>query len=171
MWKALLYVASFFCVLHQAVAINRDGNGKSGSANVSTSFTTPYAYYDYDRDPRQWIGTPYAGAYSAYGAAIPPLSNSLEAIAIGLLIALGLGIIGFPVIILLFSLFLGNTGSAFNFIPPATTTTVTGRKRRDTLEQLFPQINPQIHEKILGIYEKFTNAPDKLNYLRKLLDS
>lgn len=167
MWTHSLCLVSLFCVFHASFAINRDGNGKSGTANVSSSFTTPYAYYDYDRDPRQWMNTPYAG----YAASLPPLTNGLEAIAIGLLIALGLGIIGFPLVILLFSLFLGNSGSAFNFVPPATTTTVTGRKRRDTLEQMFPQVNPQIHEKLLGIYEQFTKAPDKISYLKKMLDS
>ncbi|XP_074600949.1 uncharacterized protein LOC141854977 [Brevipalpus obovatus] len=142
--------------------INRDGSGiKASAANLTNAFNTPYAFYDYERDPRQWLGTPY-------GATLPPLSGGLEAIAIGLLIALGLGIIGFPLVILLFSLFLGNTGS-FNFVPPATTTTVTGRKRREAMEQLFPQINSQLHSKIISLYEQFSSAPDKMAYLKKFL--
>jgi len=148
--------------------IDRDGSGiKASAANLTNAFNTPYAFYDYERDPRQWLGTPYAGAY---GAALPPLSGGLEAIAIGLLIALGLGIIGFPLVILLFSLFLGNTGT-FNFVPPATTTTVSGRKRREAMEQLFPHINSQLHSKIISLYEQFSSAPDKIAYLKKILGS
>lgn len=165
MYTIFLYL--LFCCADLIVAINRDGSGIKASAANLTAFNTPYAYYDFERDPRQWMGTPYAG----YGATLPPLSGGLEAIAIGLLIALGLGIIGFPLIILLFSLFIGNTGSGFNFVPPATTTTVTGRKRREALEKMFPQINPAIQGKLMSVFEQFVSAPDKVAYLKKMLES
>uniref|UniRef100_T1JYS0 Uncharacterized protein n=1 Tax=Tetranychus urticae TaxID=32264 RepID=T1JYS0_TETUR len=132
---------------------------KPAAANL-TAYNTPYAYYDYERDPRQWMGTPYTGPY---GASVAPLTGGLEAIAIGLLIALGIGIIGFPLVLLLFSLFLGNTGSGLSFVPPASQTTVTGRKRRDVLGNMFPQVPPQFQDKLIKMFTQFTDAPDKMN--------
>ena len=88
-------------------------------------------YYEYDRDPRQWLGgygytsSPFSG-YGNNGW----LSNgfgSVEAIVVCLLVIVGVGVIGFPMLLLLFSLFstgLGTPAGGFNFIPPSSTTTV-----------------------------------------------
>ncbi|XP_053209816.1 uncharacterized protein LOC128393644 [Panonychus citri] len=139
---------------------------KAAAANL-TAYNTPYAYYDYERDPRQWMGTPY----TPYGASVAPLTGGLEAIAIGLLIALGIGIIGFPLVLLLFSLFLGNSGSGLSFVPPASTTTVTGRKRRDVLSNLFPQVPPQLQDRLVKMFSQFSESPDKMAFIKKYLES
>lgn len=148
-------------------AINRDGTVKAAAANL-TAFNTPYAYYDFERDPRQWFG----GGYGSYGSGLTPFNGGVEAIAIGLLIALGIGAIGLPLMILLYSMFLGNSNSGFNFVPPATTTTVSGRKRRDLMpEMMFPNLNPQLQVKMYDVFKQFTAAQDKMDFLKNMIKS
>lgn len=147
------------------ILISRDGTVKASAANL-TAFNTPYAYYDFERDPRQW----YSAAYN-YPSSMSPFSGGIEAIGVGFLIALGIGAIGLPLLILLYSMFLGNTNSGFNFVPPATTTTVQGRKRRDLSEKMFAQMNPDLRGKLLEIYKQFTSGQDKVELVKKLINS
>ncbi|XP_074605650.1 uncharacterized protein LOC141858718 [Brevipalpus obovatus] len=168
----MFYVSIFVLFLHHSTAfvyaINRDGTVKASSANL-TAFNTPYAFYDYERDPRQWLTQGYSG-YT--GSSMTPFSGGVEAIAIGFLIALGIGAIGLPLMILLYSMFIGNNNSGFNFVPPATTTTVSGRKRRDVVsEAMFPNVNPQIQGKLFEIYKQFTDSTEKMDILKRLFKS
>lgn len=121
------------------------------------------------RDPRQWM----TGGYG-YGAAPFPTFPGLgmfggtEMILTCLLVVLGIGVIGLPFLLLILSAFTG--GQGVNFIPPTTTTTVAGRKRRDTAANLFPSINPDLQAKLLDILTNFYKASDKMSSLKKLLN-
>ena len=123
--SAALYSASQF------------GQPSSQLANLTSAshFTQPF-YYEYDRDPRQWSLGGYGGGggggysnspFSTYGNGW--LSNgfgSVEAIVVCLVVIVGVGVLGFPMLLLLFSLFssgLGTQTAGFNFIPPSSTTT------------------------------------------------
>lgn len=161
-------LASLFAIswpLIFAQFIDRDGTVKASAANL-TAFNTPYAYYDFERDPRQWYAN--AQAYN-YPSSLSPFSGGIEAIGVGLLIAIGIGAIGLPLIILLYSMFLGNSNAGFNFVPPATTTTVQGRKRRDLEEKMFNKANPNLRGKLFDVYKQFTSAQDKFEYVKNLL--
>lgn len=102
-------------------------------ANLTSAshYTQPF-YYEYERDPRQWLGG-YGGGYSnsPWGYGNGWLSNGfggVEAIVVCLLVIVGVGVLGFPMLLLLFSLFstgLGTPTTGFNFIPPSSTTTVS----------------------------------------------
>lgn len=61
------------------------------------------------------------------------------------------------------------TGQGVNFIPPTTTTTVAGRKRREA-ESIFPKVNPDLQGKLVDILTNFYKASDKFKVLKKLLD-
>jgi hypothetical protein len=136
----------------------------SGYHQAYHSYPYTYPYYDYERDPRQWLSGGYGGYSPMY-----PFMGGHEAIVIGLMIAIGVGFIGLPLIILIFSMFTGN--SNLNFVPPSTTTTLTGRKKREILESLFPKMNPQVQDKVLYIFEQFSKTDNKMDFLKKLLDS
>lgn len=54
-------------------------------------------------------------------------------------------------------------------MPPTTTTTVAGRKRRD-LNSILPNVNPDIQAKVLQVLTNFYKSSDKVQLLKKLLD-
>lgn len=180
-------------------------------ANLTSAshFTQPF-YYEYEnRDPRQWLGGYTGGGYSspwAYGAGNSWLSNgfgSIEAFVVCLLVIVGIGVLGFPLMLLLFSLFstgLGTQANGFNFIPPSSTTTVNGRRKRSTNESdlspslmkrlleinsvndflalkelsglseiVMANVKPEIREKAIQAFRSFTTAPDKIEYLKKIV--
>lgn len=83
------------------------------------------------------------------------------------MVILGIGVIGLPFLLLIFSAFTG--GQGVNFIPPTTTTTVAGRKRRE-IESIFPSTNPNIQSKLFNILTNFYKASDKMKILKKFLD-
>ena len=83
------------------------------------------------------------------------------------MVILGIGVIGLPFLLLIFSAFTG--GQGVNFIPPTTTTTVAGRKRREA-SSIFPSTNPGIQGKLLDILTTFYKASDKMKIFKKLLD-
>lgn len=107
----------------------------------ASHFATPY-YYELERDPRQWLsGLGGAGAagygYSPFsygGSSLFSGGGGMEAAVICLLVVVGIGVVGLPMLLMLFSMFNNNMSNApsggFNFIPPTSTTTVTGRRRR-----------------------------------------
>lgn len=174
-------------------------------ANLTSAshYTQPF-YYEYERDPRQWLGN-YGGGYSSpFGYGNGWLSNgfgSVEAIVVCLLVIVGVGVLGFPMLLLLFSLFstgLGTPNSGFNFIPPSSTTTVNGRRKRSTNELnaslmrrlleinsmddllalkelnglsdlVMANVNPQIREKATQYFKQFTQAPDKIEYIKQII--
>lgn len=112
-----------------------------------------------DRTSRQ-----YPAAYGGY-ASPWAIGNPIEMVVIGLLVIIGLGVIGWPFIVLFFSALNGSTG--LNFVPPTTTTTVTGRRKRDAQGQ-FPSLNPQLTDKLLYIMEQFAQSSDKISLLKNL---
>uniref|UniRef100_T1KKY5 Uncharacterized protein n=1 Tax=Tetranychus urticae TaxID=32264 RepID=T1KKY5_TETUR len=138
---------------------------KPAAANLTAS-NVPYPYYNYDRDPRQW----FSSGYGTYGTTFAPFNGGIEALIVGFMISLAIGFIGLPLMILLYSMFLGNTGGGgFNLAPPATTTTINGRKRREAsvIEALLPQLDSISNEKLIEIFKKLTAQPDQMNYLMR----
>ena len=145
-----------------------------------------------DRIARQWLSGGYASPYgmSSWGGTevlivscfllyAPPISPALSnnlffcslfffSLAIHLqttlLVILGIGVIGLPFLLLIFSAFTGSQGANFmspNFMSPATTT-VAGRKRRDAFSS---SLHPIIQSKLVDIMKKFSTAPDKMALL------
>ncbi|XP_053207005.1 uncharacterized protein LOC128391183 [Panonychus citri] len=138
---------------------------KPSAANLTAS-NVPYPYYDYERDPRQW----FSQGYGSYGTTFAPFNGGIETLVVGFMISLAIGFIGLPLMILLYSMFLGNTGSGFSLVPPsAATTTINGRKRREAnvIEALLPQLDSVNNEKLIDIFKKLTAQPDQMNYLMK----
>lgn len=225
-----VYVEPSLALFHQAAAAAaaagqaRQSSGQSASlysghfgqptagqqlANLTSAshYTQPF-YYEYDRDPRQWLGgysaSPFGGA-AGYGnnGWLSGGFGSAEAIAVCLLVIVGVGVLGFPMLLLLFSLFstgLGTPATGFNFIPPSSTTTVTGRRKRSTTneplspslmkrllevnsmndllalqelnglsELVMANVKPEIREKAVQYFKQFTQASDKLDYLKKII--
>uniref|UniRef100_T1KKZ1 Uncharacterized protein n=1 Tax=Tetranychus urticae TaxID=32264 RepID=T1KKZ1_TETUR len=142
---------------------NADGV-KPAAANLTAS-NVPYPYYNYDRDPRQW----FSSGYGTYGTTFAPFNGGIETLVVGFMISLAIGFIGLPLMILLYSMFLGNTGGGFNLAPPATTTTINGRKRREAsvIEALLPQLDSISNEKLIEIFKKLTAQPEQMNYLMR----
>jgi hypothetical protein len=89
-----------------------------------------------------------------------------EMILTCLLVVLGIGVIGLPFLLLIFSAFTG--GQGVNFMPPTTTTTVAGRRKREAA--FFPDVNPTLQTKLLDILANFYKASDKMQSFKKLLD-
>ena len=116
-----------------------------------------------DRDPRQWLnaGYGYGSPYMGLG-----MWGGTEMILTCLLVVLGIGVIGLPFILLIFSAFTG--GQGVNFMPPTTTTTVAGRRKRDA--SIFPDVNPDLQSKLFEILSNFYKASDKMQSFKKLLD-
>lgn len=142
-----------------------------------TAYGHPAYYYhpngmggEIERDPRQWL--------NGYGYASPGLGYGLgsgtgigtEMLLTCLLVVLGIGVIGLPFILLIFSAFTGGQGGGLNFIPPTTTTTVAGRKKRELLNAVFPNVHLDTQEKLLGIMDNFYKSNDKMDYIKKLMD-
>lgn len=139
-------------------------------AGLTTNAHQPHVTIEADgRDPRQWMNGGYGSM--GYGAPMWPglgMFGGTEMILTCLLVVLGIGVIGLPFLLLILSAFTG--GQGVNFIPPTTTTTVAGRKRRDTAANLFPSINPDIQAKLLDILTNFYKASDKMSSFKKLLN-
>lgn len=101
----------------------------------------------------------------------------IEAVIIGLLVVAGFAVLGIPFFFIFLSLFngggiLGNGGIGgfgTNLIPTSTTT-VGGRKKRES-NSLLPEANPLLQQKLLKIFENFITTPDKIKLIEKLLDS
>lgn len=125
-----------------------------------------------ERDPRQWLSAGYGGYgapfYGGGGLGLGGLGGT-DMLLTCLLVVLGIGVIGLPFLLLIFSAFTGGQGG-LNFIPPTTTTTVAGRKRRD-LHALFPKVNPEAQDKLFGILENFAKSSDKMDYIKKLIEA
>lgn len=192
--------------LYSASHFGQPAGGAQQLANLTSAshYTQPF-YYEYDRDPRQWLGGyGYSSPFGGYGNN-GWLSNgfgSVEAIVICLLVIVGVGVLGFPMLLLLFSLFstgLGTPTTGFNFIPPSSTTTVNGRRKRSTNEQLSPSlmkrlleinsvndllalqelnglselvmanVKPELREKAIQYFKQFTQASDKMEYIKKII--
>lgn len=140
-----IYLNPIMALFHQSTS-SRQNAGQSAAlyshfgqpsaqqlANLTSAshYTQPF-YYEYERDPRQWLGG-YGSGYSSspFGYGNGWLSSgfgSVEAIVVCLLVIVGVGVLGFPMLLLLFSLFsngLGTPTTGFNFIPPSSTTTVS----------------------------------------------
>lgn len=118
---------------------------------------------DPNRDPRQWLAGGYG--YPGYGGLGLGLGGT-EMLLTCLLVILGIGVIGLPFLLLIFSAFTG--GQGVNFIPPTTTTTVAGRKKRE-IESIFPKINPDVQSKLFGILDTFFKASDKMKHFKTLV--
>lgn len=109
-------------------------------------------------------GYPMSYGYGSYGSPV-------EMFIIALIIIIGIGIVGWPFMILIASLYSGNT--ALNFVPPTTTTTVTGRRKRDSamfpLAALFDNLNPDVARRLADIFERVVKSEDKLSLISELL--
>lgn len=108
------------------------------------------------RDERQWPGG-YGGYYGIGGFGGP-----LEAIAIGLLVVLGLAIFGLPLLVLLFSTLFTGTGFGGLNLVPTTTTTVAGRRKRET--DLFSS-NPLLYNKLFDVLKIFSSSTENSSKL------
>lgn len=137
--------------------MDRDGSVKAAAANLTNAFNTPYAYYDLERDPRRWFNSPY-------GPLILPVNGGVEAIVIGLMMAVGIGFIILPLLMILYSNFSGHGfGSGFNiFNKPMPS--FPGRKKRDILQSIFPELHPQTQEKLLNVFKQVISATSKLDF-------
>lgn len=139
--------------------MDRDGSVKAAAANLTNAFNTPYAYYDFERDPRRWFTGPYGSS------SLLPVNGGVEAIGLGLMIAVGLGFIILPLLMILYSNMSGHGGfgSGFNiFNKPIPS--YPGRKKRDILQSLFPEIHPQLQEKISSVFKQFVSAASKFDF-------
>ena len=109
---------------------------------AASHYATPY-YYELERDPRLWLsglggggggGAGYGYSPFSYGGSSLFSGGGVEAAVVCLLVVVGIGVIGLPMLLLVFSMFNNNMSNnpsgGFNFIPPTSTTTVTGRRRR-----------------------------------------
>lgn len=177
----------------------------------ASHYATPF-YYELERDPRHWLGGLGSGAMSGYGGYAPfsygggslfSSGGGIETAIVCLLVVVGIGVIGLPMLLLLFSVFSNNNMSnapsaGFNFIPPTSTTTVTGRRRKRSPEphlsdqllgrlsnrlselssmtevtaltdQLLGNIRPELREKASMVLKNFAAAEDKMEYIKKLI--
>ena len=121
-----------------------------------------------ERDPRQW----YSYGYQAPAGVSYGLSSGLETVLIGLLVFLTLGIIGLPLLLLSISYIGSSFPGSYNFIPPTTTTTVNGKRKRDLFQsKLFRNENPFLQNKLMEIFQQFLRSSDKINFMGKLTQS
>ncbi|XP_053212170.1 uncharacterized protein LOC128395720 [Panonychus citri] len=161
-------------------AVSSQDSVKASSANL-TAYNTPYAYYDYERDPRRWFGNGQFAPGASYAGPLAQFPGGLEAIAIGLMMAVGAGFIVIPLMIILYMIFVSPNGNpnlngGFNFSQLPTTTTI-GRKRREAggksaealVGGLPEMMSPFVQEKLLSFFKKFANAPDRMEYIKNML--
>ncbi|XP_025017489.1 uncharacterized protein LOC112539306 [Tetranychus urticae] len=150
---------------------------KASSANL-TAYNMPYAFYDYERDPRRWFGNGQYSPGASYAGPLAQFPGGLEAIAIGLMMAVGAGFIIIPLMILLYMTFVApngnpNLNSGFNFMQHPATTTIAGRKRREASGGdnfgLPEMVSPIIQEKVMSFFKKFADSPDRMKYLMNVL--
>lgn len=150
---------------------------KASSANL-TAYNTPYAFYDYERDPRRWFGNGQYAPGASYAGPLAQFPGGLEAIAIGLMMAVGAGFIVIPLMIILYMIFIQPNGNpnlngGFNFIQHPATTTIGGRKRREASKNdhlgLPEMVSPVIQEKVMSFFKKFADAPARMEYLKNIL--
>ena len=125
----------------------------------------PGVAVEVDRDPRQWLNAGYGYGSPYYGLG---MWGGTEMILTCLLVVLGIGVIGLPFLLLIFSAFTGGQGG-LNFMPPTTTTTVAGRRKREA-SSIFPDVNPDLQSKLLDILGNFYRASDKMQSFKKFLD-
>lgn len=185
---ALLIVSSS-AVITRADQSNQSGT-QTGTVHTTTtritngSSATGYPHYVYhqgpgqpgvqvevgadpNRDPRQWLAGGYGGYPGVgYGGGLGLGLGGTEMLLTCLLVILGIGVIGLPFLLLIFSAFTG--GQGVNFIPPTTTTTVAGRKKREA-ESMFPRINPDVQSKLFGILDTFFKASDKMKHFKNMV--
>lgn len=146
----------------------------NGTANGHPTYYYHHNGMEVERDPRQWLNAGYGYAQpglGGYGLGTGGFGGT-EMLLTCLLVVLGIGVIGLPFLLLIFSAFTGGQGGGLNFIPPTTTTTVAGRKKREALlNSIFPSaVHPDTQEKLLGILENFYKATDKMEYIKRLMD-
>lgn len=181
---------SILIVSSSAVITRADNSPSTGTVTTTTtritngSSATGYPHYVYhqgqpqpgiqvevgsdpSRDPRQWLAGGYGG-YPGYGGGLGLGLGGTEMLLTCLLVILGIGVIGLPFLLLIFSAFTG--GQGVNFIPPTTTTTVAGRKKRE-VESMFPKINPDVQSKLFGILETFMKASDKMKHFKNMVNN
>ncbi|KAI1290247.1 hypothetical protein HDE_08375 [Halotydeus destructor] len=152
----------------KANGTERSGTGYPPGAGYTAYYGQPIVD---DRDPRQWMTGGYGGYGGGYGG-MPMLGfGGHEMLLTCLLVVLGIGVVGLPFLLLIFSAFAGGAGGGLNFIPPTTTTTVAGRRKREILAHLFPATNPQSQEKLLEVLTNFYRATDKMDFFKKLVES
>lgn len=157
------------------LAAAKSAAGGTVQANGTERAGYPAYYYhpgaagaEVDRDPRQWMtGYGYGSPMGSFG--LGGFGGGSEMLLTCLLVVLGIGVIGLPFLLLIFSAFTGGQGGV-NFIPPTTTTTVAGRKRRDVLNDIFPDVHPLNKEKVFETFMQFIAADDKMEYIKKLID-
>ncbi|XP_074601095.1 uncharacterized protein LOC141855099 [Brevipalpus obovatus] len=158
--SCLFLLSMLSTTMAQYLMMDRDGSVKAAAANLTNAFNTPYAYYDLERDPRRWFTGPY-------GSSLLPVNGGVEAIGLGLMIAVGIGFIILPLLMILYSNMNGHggfgLGSGFNiFNKPMPS--FPGRKKRDILQSLFPEIHPQLQEKLSSVFKQFVSAASKFDF-------
>ncbi|RWS16623.1 hypothetical protein B4U79_03167 [Dinothrombium tinctorium] len=138
--------------------LNITNNALKARANFT--FSNPYYVDPVDRDPRQWLSGAY-GYYSPY--TYGGYGTGLDAITIGLALAIGVGILGLPILLICLMMFSGSVQSGLNFVPPTTTTTVAGRKKRSSAQSSISDlINPYVQEKLSTVIENFQKAAERM---------
>lgn len=142
--------------LSMAQFFDRDGTTKSAS-NLTNAHNTPYAYYEFDRDPKRFFANPFGP-----NQLLLPVNGGLESVVIGLMLAVGVGFIVLPLLMILYNSF-GGGNFAFNK-PPI----FGGRKKREVLDTLFPQFKPQTQQQLMDILNQFTAANDKVDFLKSI---
>ncbi|RWS31814.1 hypothetical protein B4U80_02598 [Leptotrombidium deliense] len=157
----IFILTTFWCLVCDAYYTKDLANSSTAALKSKLSNFTfsdqyqPYDYRNYERDPRQWF-TGYGGGYypsSGYG-----LMGGLDSLLIGVMAILGIGIIGFPFLLLCLTMFTGGAQNGLNFVPPTTTTTVNGRKKRSA--SMFPELNANLREKVLEILDRFSKVSE-----------
>ena len=139
---SLLFIATHLSSVSSTISRSSKVNSTHNSGEIK------------GRDERQWPG------YGYYG--IGSFGGPLEAIAIGLLVVLGLAIFGLPLLVLLFStLFTGTGFGGLNLIP-TTTTTVAKKKKRET--NLFSS-NPLLYSKLFDVLKIFSSSTENSSKL------
>lgn len=119
--------------------------------NLTYAFNTPYAYYDFERDPKRWFTGPLS----------LPGNLNMETIVIGLMIGAGISFIALPLVLFLYNNFFGANNFGFTFVKPQMPANYAGRKKRQILQELFPSIHPTIENRISALVKQFMAATDK----------